>query len=56
MNRDLLELLGELRRNRVMEVNYEEMRMLIDFLWYHDSEFKVTKIDEEVDSCMFHLI
>ena len=54
--RTLFVLLGRLQHLRKLKVNYEELHRLIEFLCMHDSDFKVTNIDDENDTMIIHLI
>ncbi len=55
MKRELLNMLDELQEKRVLEVNYEELKDLIEFLFLHCTDFKVFGIDDEKDYCMISI-
>lgn len=56
MNRDLVEMLDKLQDKRFLVVNYEEYQRLSEFLFLHDSEFKVTNVHSDLDMMTLNLL
>lgn len=56
LDRELTELLERIQDKRFLVVNYEEYQRLSEFLFLHDSEFKVTNVHSDLDMMTLHLL
>jgi hypothetical protein len=56
LDRDLTELLERIQDKRFLVVNYEEYQRLSEFLFLHDSDFKVTNVHSDMDMLTLNLL